>query len=505
MVSKITLNTPINRVEGDLEVRTDVEGGRCTDAWCSGTMFRGFEQILQGRGPLDGLVITPRICGICGTAHLTAAAMALEALSGCVPPPKAVALRNVALMTEHVQSDLRQSALTFAADLINPAFRAQPLFEEAKRRYAPFAGRTALEAVRESRELLEIVAIIGGQWPHSTFIVPGGITSLPSCSDLAQCQLLLDGTRRWYEERVLGCTLERWQALRTAADLDAWLEEKESHRDGEVGFVLRYGRAIGLDRLGAGHGRFLSVGSLPLPEGTAVRGRRPGPRLIAAGLARVTARDGAGVKVDPFDPERIAEHTACSWYQGGDGGQHPREGTTVPYATGREGRAYSWAKAPRYDGLPAETGPLAEALVDGNPLLTDLVARRGPSVLLRQLARLVRPAELFAPMQQWLREAQTPERGYLPPEKKLEQGEGCGLLHAARGALGHWVRLRDGAIEHYQVIAPTTWNASPRDAAGARGPIEEALVGTPVADAADPVELGLVVRSFDPCLVCTVH
>ena len=122
MASTLTINVPLNRVEGDLEVRAEVRDGAVVDAWCSGTMYRGFETIMVGRGPLDGLVITPRICGICSTSHLTAAALALDAISGAVPPPEAVALRNVAMLTEHVQSDVRQAFLMFAADFANPRY-----------------------------------------------------------------------------------------------------------------------------------------------------------------------------------------------------------------------------------------------------------------------------------------------------------------------------------------------------------------------------------------------
>jgi hydrogenase large subunit len=183
---------------------------------------------------------------------------------------------------------------------------------------------------------------------------------------------------------------------------------------------------------------------------------------------------------------------------------HPFEGETRPYATGQESSKYSWAKAPRFDGLPAETGPLAEMLVAGNPLFVDLVGRNGANAYLRELARLVRAAELIPAMETWLAETTGDAKFYTPPGE-IVAGHGFGLTQAARGALGHWVRIADGAIEHYQIITPTAWNASPRDSDGVRGPMEQALVGTPVRDESNPVELGHVVRSFDPCLVCTVH
>lgn len=498
MASKRMVNIPLNRVEGDLEIRAEVEGNAVSNAWACGTLYRGFETMLIGRAALDGLVITPRICGICTTAHLTAAARALDMIAGATPPPSAVGIRNVALMTEYFQSDLRQVFLMFTADLANPAYAQTPLFEEAVRRYEPFRGETVIEAIRETKRVLEILVIVGGQWPHSSFIVPGGLVSVPSSGDLMQCRLLLRSFQQWYERRILGCTIECWREVRNAADLEHWLEDSDAHRDSDLGFFLRFGRAIGLDQIGRGSGSFLSFGSLDLPNDTKVCAPGGGRQLIPAGFA------SANDSLAGFDQDLVTEQVARSWFVDYEGGRHPMQGETRPYATGQESGKYSWAKAPRYDGMPAETGPLAEALIAGNPLFTDLVRRDGPNVLVRELARLVRAAELIPVMETWLSEATGDLTFYNPPQE-ISHGEGFGLIEATRGALGHWVQIEHGTIKHYQIITPTAWNASPRDSDGIRGPMEEALVGTPVRDISNPVELGHVVRSFDPCLVCTVH
>ncbi|MBI4860259.1 MAG: nickel-dependent hydrogenase large subunit [Candidatus Riflebacteria bacterium] len=497
MSQRVTIEVPVNRVEGDLEIRVELEGGVVSNAWCSGTMYRGFERILVGRGAMDGLVVTPRVCGICSTAHLMAASRALDMIVHAEPPPDATRMRNVTLMTEHIQSDMRHAFLMFAVDFVNPIYKARPLFAEAVRRYEPFKGQTVLEVIRETKKVLEIVAIIGGQWPHSSYMVPGGIVSVPGRGDLRQCRLLLKQYRDWYERRVLGCSLSRWLDVRRASDLDVWLEESDAHRESELGFFIRFAREIGLDGIGKGHGNFVSYGSFELPEGTQVRGPRRDGLLVPAGFAQ-------GTRVRPFDQMKIVEHTDYSWYKPSEGGKHPEEGETEPYATGHEGKRYSWAKAPRYEGAPAETGPLAEMIVAGSPLFADLVNRGGSSVLVRELARLTRPCELIPAMEMWLTEAVGDGTYYKAPTE-IATGEGYGLTEAARGALGHWVRIRNGFIEHYQIITPTAWHASPRDASGVRGTTEEALVGTAVADPANPVELGHVVRSFDHCLVCTVH
>jgi Ni,Fe-hydrogenase I large subunit len=497
MSKRVTIEVPLNRVEGDLEVRAAIEDGVVADAWCSGTMFRGFERILVGRGPLDGLVITPRVCGICSTSHLTAACRVLDDIAQATPPPQAVRLRNLALMVEHVQSDVRHGFLMYAADMVNPAYRDRPLYEEAARRYTPFKGETVLEVIRETKRIIEIHAIIGGQWPHSTFMVPGGIASVPSAADLVRCGLLLNEYRSWYERRILGCSLERWRQVHSAADLEAWLEESNSHRRSDLGFFIRFARDLGLDRMGAGTGAFLSYGALELPEGTQVKAPGGDHRLMPAGVAR-------GVDGGLFDERKVAEHVTHSWCADYEGGRHPSAGETQPYASGREGERYSWAKAPRYDGQPVETGPLAEVLVARDPLFVDLVGRSGANAFLRELARLVRPTILFPAMETWIKEALGGGPTYASPGPILD-GEGFGLTHATRGALGHWVRIEGGRIAHYQIITPTAWNASPRDSNHVRGPMEEALVGTKVRDPENPVELGHVVRSFDACLVCTVH
>ncbi len=498
-MSRNIIEIPLNRVEGDLEIRVELDGyGVVTDAWSSGTMYRGFENLLTGRGSLDGLVLTPRICGACSTSHLFAAVRALDAIANVPVTGTGQRIRNVALMAETAQNDLRQAFLMFAVDFANAAHRDEPMWAEAVARYRPLQGDTVVQCIRATKHLLEIVAILGGQWPHSSFMVPGGVVSLPTQIDVMRCRQIVAGMRDFYQRRILGCTLERWSEVRTAADLDAWLEECEAHRDGDLGFFLRFGRALKIDGGGRGHERHLSVGGFEIPEGSAVKSPDGGTMF----------RPGAFIDQDglhPFDQARITEHVAHSWFVTYEGGLHPFDGETRPYATGKEGHKYSWAKAPRYADQPAETGALSEMLAARDPLFTDLVATGGPNSLTRELARIARPATYLPTMDQWLAEIGSESGPSCPEQVAVEEGRGFGLVHAARGALGHWVTVRDRKLTHYQIITPTAWNGSPRDAAGVRGPWEQALVGTKVADPENPVEVGYVIRSFDPCLVCTVH
>ncbi len=484
-MARKTLEIPMNRVEGDLEIRATLDDGVVADAASSGTMFRGFEAMLVGRGALDGLVITPRICGICSTSHLVAAARALDAAAGIEPTEAGRLVREVALAIETVQSDVRQVLLMFAPDFASAAHQQEPLYEEAVRRHRPFAGESVVEAIRATKHLLEIVAILGGQWPHATFAVPGGSVSAPSAAEARRCRQILEAFRGWYERRVLGCSIERFADVASRDALDAWLEEPP-HRDGDLGFLLRYGRALGLERLGRGPGRLLAA---------------PSP-LTAGGLAE---RHDV---VAPLDTRLITEDVARSWAADHQQPLHPSVGETRPYASGSEGSRYSWAKAARYDGRPAETGALATLVLARDALFCDLLRTSptdGPNALVRVLARLVRSARLLPKIDAALEALGRSTGPSCPPTVAIPDGRGEGIADAPRGILGHWIELEGGKIARYQIVTPTGWNGSPRDGAGVRGPWEEALVGTPVANPDDPIELGYVVRSFDPCLVCTVH
>lgn len=490
---------PLNRVEGDLTIHIELDDDNVVrEARSVGTMYRGIENLMPGRAPLDSLVITPRICGICTTAHLNAAARALDMAYQAQVPDNAQRLRNITLLVEHLQNDLRHAFLLFMADFTDPYYADQPLYGEAMRRCQVLKGESVIHTVQETKKVIEIIAVLGGQWPHSSFMVPGGVVSVPTSSDIIQCRQILRRFRHWYETRVLGCSLERWSAVKSKRELEIWLDERPAHAQSDLGFFIRFAQAAGLDRLGRGHDRFISCGGPPLPAGTDVKGRVNGDQLWPPGI--FTA---AGVV--PLEPQKIAEDISCSYYQGASGPCHPFEGRTQPDAEGRNGRAYSWAKAPRYDGLPAETGPLAEMLLAGEPLFVEWIRVQGGSAFVRELARLARPALLLPAVDQWLAEMARCEGLYFSDYFKGLTTRGYGLIPAPRGILGHWVTIEDGIIANYQVITPTAWNASPRDGQDLRGPWEEALIGTPVRNPERPMEVEQIVRSFDPCLVCTVH
>jgi uptake hydrogenase large subunit len=494
-----TIKMEMNRVEGDLQIQLELEGHTVVDAWCTGTMYRGFEQILVGREPSDALVITPRICGICSTSQLYAATVALEMAYGAPVAPNGTRIRNVCLMSEAVMNDARHTFLMFAPDLCNPAYAAHELYGEIMAAFeSPFAGRLARATVSHSKRILAIIIAFGGQWPHSTYMMPGGVTVPLDPSLLEQCLEAVDAYTAWYEADVLGCTSERWLSLSSADDLDAWLDESPEHRDGAVGLFTRFGRSIGLARTGRGSANLLSAGSYFDPE----RWQPPfteAHRLFPGGF-----HDGR--TIEPFDHRHIEEHVRYSWFEPYGGGRHPWDGETRPRYVD-DGERYSFAKAPRYKDRVVQLGPLADLVLAGDPLISSLFHAGGATTWLRQLTRLHRPVLLLGEMRRQLLELT--RRRAEPTCVKLAappaDGDGFGLINAARGTLGHWLRLRGGRLTAYQVITPTSWNGSPRDSAGRRGHWEESFVGLEIADLENPIELSHLVRSHDACLVCTVH
>ncbi len=508
--------SPLGRVEGDLDVRVTIKDGVVSSAWTEAAMFRGFEIILKGKDPQAGLIVTPRICGICGGSHLYKAAYALDTAWKTKMPKNATLIRNIAQACETLQSIPRYFYALFAIDLTNKNYASSPLYEEALRRFAPYSGASYQKGVIVSNKPVEIYAIFGGQWPHSSFMVPGGVMCAPTLSDVTRSMSILEYFRReWLEGTWLGCSVERWLQNKTWEDVLAWVEENESQYNSDCGFFIRYCMDVGLDKYGQGSGNYLAVGTYFDPElykTPTIEGRN----------AALIGRSGvyANGQFSEFDQARVTEDVSHSFYEG-NRPLHPFEGETIPMdpERGRKMDKYSWAKSPRYDvegvgHIPLEAGPLARRMAaaapnaaahqDNDPLFLDILNKIGPSVMVRQLARMHEGPKYFTWVKEWLSQIDLHESFYNKPEE-LTEGKGFGGTEAARGSLCDWIVIDDGKIANYQVVTPTAWNIGPRDSAGTLGPIEQALVGAPIKDVEDPVELGHVARSFDSCLVCTVH
>jgi Ni,Fe-hydrogenase I large subunit len=506
----------LGRVEGDLDVRVAVEDGVVVDAWTEATMFRGFEIILKGKDPQAGLIVTPRICGICGGSHLTKAVYALDTAWHTEVPPNATLIRNIAQAAETIQSIPRWFYALFAIGLTHQNYASSDLYDEVVRRWAPFEGEHYAIGVTVSSKPVEIYAIFGGQWPHSSFMVPGGVVSAPTLSDITRSISILEHYREtWLEKILLGCSVERWLENKTWSDVLNWLDERKEHRNSDLGLFIRYSMDIGLDKYGAGPGRYLAAGCFPHPQ----KYRFP---TIDGRNAALISRSGVfdGKNFYDFDQERIREDHTHSFFRG-SGSLHPFNGVTDPIdpMEGRKEGKYTFAKAPRYEvpGIGAvslEAGPLARQVIAGrpgaeewqdyDPLFLNIIQEIGPSVMVRVLARLHEAAKYYLRMRDWLKQIDLNEKFYIKP-RELPEGRGFGATEAARGALMDWIQIKDGKIDNYQVITPTAWNIGPRDGQGQRGPIETAMIGVSVRNPEDPVELAHIAQSYDSCLVCTVH
>jgi len=546
---------PVTRIEGHLRIEAEVDGGKVRDAWSSSTMFRGIEQILKGRDPRDAWVFTQRICGVCTTVHAIASIRAVENAIGAAPPPNARLLRNLIIAMQAVQDHVIHFYHLHALDWVDivSALSADPAKTSSlaesisdwplssakyfggvrdrlkgfveRGQLGPFAnaywGHSAyklppeanllavahyLEALDWQREVIKVHAILGGKNPHlQSFLVGGMATPVDpdrqaslNAGTIAQVQSLIAKAHDFVAQVYIP------DVLAVASFYKDWAG------------------------IGGGVGNYLVYGDYPEDEGPNA------PLFLPAGVIR--NKDLA--KVERLDPSKITENVHHAWYEyegGDDKGLHPFSGETKPKYTGPKppyerldlAAKYTWLKSPRYDGIPMEVGPLSRMLVayaSGHPRVKELVTlvltklSVGPEALFSTLGRVAARAIetlLLAEKQgEWLdqlaanmgrRELRIHDNSKWDPSTWPSECSGAGFHEAPRGALGHWVRIENGAIANYQCIVPSTWNAGPRDASGRRGPYEEALLETPVADTAKPVEILRTIHSFDPCLACGVH
>lgn len=508
--------SPLGRVEGDLDVRVTIQDGVVTSAWTEASMFRGFEIILRGKDPQAGLIVTPRICGICGGSHLYKAAYALDVAWQTEMPDNATLIRNIAQAVETLQSIPKYFYALFAIDLANKKYAKSPMYDEAVRRFSPYVGVHYQKGVILSNKPVEIYAIFGGQWPHSSFMVPGGVMCAPTLADVTRSLSILEFWKgEWLEKIWLGGSVDRWLENKTWEDILVWVNENESHYNSDCGFFIRYCQDVGLDTYGKGVGNYLATGTYFDPT------LYSNPTIDARNGALIN-RSGIYAEGDffEFDQSLVREDVTHSFYEGTTA-RHPFDGETKPIdpALGKKQDKYSWAKSPRYSvpgkgNVPLEVGPLARRVVAGgpgaashqdyDPLFLNVINSIGPSIMVRQLARMHEAPKYYKWVKEWLGQINLHESFYKKPVE-LENGMGFGGTEAARGALCDWIVLENGKIANYQVVTPTAWNIGPRDGAGVLGPMETALIGSPIVDPTDPIELGHVARSFDSCLVCTVH
>ena len=504
-MGKIVID-PVTRIEGHLKIEAVVEEGVVKEARSTGNLFRGFELLLRGRDPRDAQVITQRICGVCPQSHGVAAALSLDSAFGIGGkiPQNARIIRNLIQGAHVVQDHILHFYHLAALDYVDVAKLANYEGKDSdlssikdfisRGELAPFVPRYEgdyrlpaeinqqavshyVKAFDIRRIGHEMVSIFSGKVPHSVGVIPGGVTTSPTVdkiiSFLWRLRILQDFINNAYIPDVLAI----------ASVYPDYFE------------------------VGVGCKNLLSYGAYDLEGEDPDLTRRK--RLFKQGTT------SADLKPDGLDITKITEDVRHSWYQDSSSGRHPTQGETKPEYG--KGEAYSWIKSPRYDGKVYEVGPLARVAVTyahGDPVMKNLVdsalvqlkasSSALFSVMGRHLARALSAKFITDSMEKWLLELKPGEPIFV--EYTIpEEGTGVGLTEAARGALGHWIEIKDKKIANYQCVVPTTWNASPRDDNGNPGPIEQAIIGTRVRDKSNPFEIVRIVRSFDPCLACAIH
>jgi hydrogenase large subunit len=466
MVQKIIVD-PVTRIEGHLKIEVDVENGRVIDAKSSGTLFRGLELILRGRDPRDACHITQRICGVCPIAHGMASMFCLEDAFGVVPTANGRIIRNLIQGANYLQSHILHFYHLAALDYVLGPDTA-PFIPRYKGDYRlpqsinDKAVEHYIQALTIRKKAQEMLAVFGAKMPHVTTFTAGGVTETVTAEKIARFKQYLPEITSFIDNVYVPDVLAVANAY-----ADEWFS------------------------IGKGCKNMLCYGAFRLTDETRPEGQK---QLFKRG--RYT-----NGQLNSVDTKKITEEVKYSWYDGSTSGRYPGDGATVP-APGKK-EAYSWLKAPRYEGLPHEVGPLARLWVNQQKDVAGL-GEKAFSVLGRHFARALEASQIAHVMPEWLDQL-TPGQPAFAPFDIPKEGAGMGLHEAPRGALGHWIKIKDYKIENYQAVVPTTWNGGPRDDKGQRGPIEDALVGTPVKDPENPIELVRVVRAFDPCIACAVH
>ena len=478
---------PFNRVEGDLEIELERSATQVTQAWVRVPMYRGFEQMLVGKTPEDALVITPRICGICSVAQSVAATYALADLAETTPPANAQYALNILLACENLADLLTHFYVFFMPDFARPIYASQPWDQVIAERFTAIKGSAIQQVLPARAAFMQIMGIIGGHWPHTLSLQVGGLSKALSSRELIQLMGLVQQFRLFLETVVFGDTLETIASLDSLTALETWWDKQQA-KPSDFALWLTVAKSLDLAQLGRATDRFLSYGAYRQPDNQAF--------FWQQGVWQAQQ-----VQAVPF--AAITEDLQAAWLRGNPLPLHPNQGVTLPYYP--KPQAYSWSKAPRLAGAVIETGALARQLVNGHPLIQALVQQSGGNVQNRMIARLLELALIVPQMEHWLKQIR-PQAAFYQAVKLPSDGNGVGLVEAARGSLGHWLSVRNKHILNYQIIAPTTWNFSPRDQQGQVGALEQALVNAPIqAGETDPISVQHIVRSFDPCMVCTAH
>lgn len=435
----MTIRKWIERIEGEASVQFEFEKNHVSFATIAFPHSRGMEAILQSKPAMDALVITPRVCGICGHSHLFAAVRAIESVyANCGAPveisQKAESIRELTLTLELIQNHLKWLYLVIYPELSH-------LLQEK------IADSCRLKGAYAASLATKILAIFAGQWPHSSYMIPGGVTCDPTHVDSIRAEGLLDELIRWFEKELIGITLDEY-----------------SHFSSDKAFLTVTGDMEKIEKMlkkakmheqGFSYDRYLAMGEHAFSKPSKWVNRR---------MAKVHSKF-----VTLEEPYSIGEKT--------------------------------YAKNALYQHNSFETGPLARAMIKGVPFIKQMYRQYQDSTYTRVMARSYEAALLLEHCKKLLHSINLEEPSYIKPLKKITalSGEGIGIVEAPRGSLIHSVILKNGIIDHYRLITPTQWNlscGSPKTP----GPAQKAMIG------ADSIETAtFTFRSFDVCSVCTTH
>lgn len=454
MAKHIVIN-PVTRISGFMEIDAAIENNIVTDVKTEGLMFRGFEKMLLGRNPLDSVYFTERICGICSTAHSVASTLALESIMGITPSEQGRYLRDIVHGCEFLQNHIRHFYQYTIPDFVRLPDN-YPLYSTDHNDFRlPVQKNDEIanhyfESLSISRSAHEMIAVLGGKAPHNHGVFPGGITTRATVDKIINIKSILYTIKQFIDDRMI-------QDVYTIAQYyNEYLKI-----GGGYGNLLSYGCFNGYSKLGT-----LYVN----------------PMVYTRGMTSI------------FNPDEITEEINYSWYTDAVNTYKPMQ--TMPDDDMHKSSGYSWIKAARYNNMPYETGPLARMWLSGD-------YRNGISAMDRTIARVLETKKI-AEIIGILIENLIPDVSLQEKYDIPNSAEGSGLIDTTRGALGHWVKVRDGVISFYQVITPSVWNLSTRDN-NYYGTAEQALRGTVIQNIRQPVELGRIIRSFDPCISCATH
>ncbi|MBI4503334.1 MAG: nickel-dependent hydrogenase large subunit [Gemmatimonadetes bacterium] len=547
---------PITRIEGHLRIEVQSENGRIADAWATSTQFRGIELVMQGRDPRDAWAFTQRICGVCTVVHAVASCRAVEDALDIKIPANANTIRNLIHGMQFVQDHVIHFYHLHALDWVDvvSALKADPAgTARIARQISPWPNNseTHFRAVQDRVKTFVSSGQLGiftnGYWGHAAYKLPPEVNLLAVAHYLEALDWQRDvirlhtifGGKNPHPNFLVG-------GMASAINLDE-TATINAVRLSEIHGMIRRARdfveqvywpdllAIAgyykdWASVGGGVGNYLAVGEFPETDVRDLNSLYlPRGIILAKNLSKVL----------PYDDKMVQEYITHSWYEyeGGDAvGLHPSEGETKARYTGpktpwtylQDQDRYSWMKAPRYDGRPMEVGPLARMLVaygsgheEARELVKEVLDRLqvGPAALFSTLgrtgARGIETVLLARRLEHWYDslvarikggDVQTFNQAKWEPSKWPKTARGYGYLDAPRGALGHWVEITDGKISRYQCVVPSTWNCSPRDAKGQRGPYEAALMDNhPLQNPEQPLEILRTIHSFDPCMACGVH